>query len=1140
MLGTALAEEKDLSDSRPCGVCGTPLPPGPAGTATACVACASRPEKTVAFAPGENPAAAEAPLRLPLSAGTVFRGLRVDAVLGSGGMGVVHRARQVNLERDVALKMLWPRYASTEELVPRFQREARLLASLNHPNIVQVYDFGSDRGLLFLTLEYVDGSTLSAAIKEGKGTDLSWFLPIVADVCKGLQKIHEAGLVHRDLKPANIFITRDGIAKIGDFGLAIETQDSIKLTQSGMFVGSPHYVSPEHVNEATVDGRSDLYALGIILFEGIAGAPPFDGATATSILLQHVKETPPDLKDVAPWVPPLVATIVKKLLAKDAKDRYPTADALKIDLDRAVEQLKKPRAAAAGRPAEGAAKAERPARKTSVRPQPAPLRKAPAPSAAPAPRPTKDVRTIPWRWVAAGSVMAAVVVAVLLTWILRSPEPSPAEHPPAAPPVAAARPALPAPAASPERPKEVPPAPPVPAAPSPSPAGEKDCPHGPFLDLSRRQLERCIRSANVAALAASYCDLAGRHAKAAELRRAMARELSKVDEIFVSVVKVGHTLPLDEGLRVTDRIRRVSGQELTDATPEKAAPWLGSLLAGLKPGTALEVVVDREGKELPLELRFDDLPIEHSEILASAGLTPGEKPEPKPAAPDPAPPPPEVPAAPPAVPPPSRPPESPARLGVPDATAQKKAERTVRELFNVGVRGRADRLSLARRMMDTARTSTSEDPAIRWVLLREARDLSAEAADLETAFAAAAATAELFDTKAEALRTAAVAVAKKSATAPEDAGPLAETLVAFADQAWAAEDFEGATGLAKDAEALARTAKALSLADRAKELGADAADARRDREAARRVSPSGIPRAEDSAGNLACGRYLCFWRSRWEEGLPLLERSGDPTLKSLATKERGVASTQEAAADLGQAWWDASQRKERSTPERRRYLLRAAFWFDRSWPGTSGLQKARIVKKLDDIEAELPSRGVNLLARMDPARDSVENPWTLEGGRLVSSDAGIAKIQIPYAPPAEYDLLVTAARRSGVSSFNAGLISSGHRFVLSIDGFIENDITSIDKIDGKQGDMNETRVKEKQFVDESPRLLVFSVRRSSVSLTVNGRRILDWKGEPRRLSLSPAFNVPDERLLFLMTGTTGYEVSRLTLIPLSGPGQKLR
>src|SRR5262245_44936534 len=298
-------------------------------------------------------------IRPPLKAGASFKGLEVVEALGQGGMGVVYKARQQSLNRLVALKLLNPQLATSEEFVARFEREAKVLASLNHPNVVQVFDFGKEDGLLYLVMEHVDGPTLEEVMK--KKQDPARFLAAVRDVARGLEKVHQAGLVHRDVKPSNILIAKDGTAKISDFGLAIETEGSQKLTQSGMFVGTPHYVSPEHAQGKKVDGRSDLYSLGVILFEGYAGRPPFQAPSATALLLKHVNEPPPALYKLAPQSPRAVQEIVRKLLAKNPAARHDTAASLVRDLDRGIEELKAPKV-----PAE---------------------RKAPPPAPAPAPEP---------------------------------------------------------------------------------------------------------------------------------------------------------------------------------------------------------------------------------------------------------------------------------------------------------------------------------------------------------------------------------------------------------------------------------------------------------------------------------------------------------------------------------------------------------------------------------------------------------------------------------------------------------------------------------------------------------------------------------------------------------------------------------
>jgi predicted Ser/Thr protein kinase len=264
----------------------------------------------------------------PLLPGARFGGFEILEVLGRGGMGVVYKARQTSLDRIVALKVLAPRIAGSADFARRFDHEAKLLASLNHPNVVQVHDFGREADVPFLVMEYVDGESLEASFRKG-APDPVWLLRILRDVARGLGRVHEAGLVHRDLKPANIFIARDGAAKIGDFGLATESGSGPRLTDHGYFIGSPHYVSPEHARDAEVDARSDLYALGVILFEGFEGHPPFQSKSPTGVLAKHIEEPVPPMARA----PREAQKLVRSLLKKSPSDRPASAAQVAATLD---------------------------------------------------------------------------------------------------------------------------------------------------------------------------------------------------------------------------------------------------------------------------------------------------------------------------------------------------------------------------------------------------------------------------------------------------------------------------------------------------------------------------------------------------------------------------------------------------------------------------------------------------------------------------------------------------------------------------------------------------------------------------------------------------------------------------------------
>jgi serine/threonine-protein kinase len=1013
-------------------------------------------------------------------------------------MGVVHRARQVSLNRTVALKLLLPQFAASPEIVRRFEREAKGLASLNHPNIVHVYDFGKEGDVLFLVMELVEGPTLKALLAERKSADLAWLVALLRDVAKGLAAIHDAGLIHRDIKPANLFIARDGTPKIGDFGLAIETADTMGLTRSGVFVGTPYYVSPEHAEGKPVDRRADLYALGVVLYEGVAGRPPFTGPSPSSILMKHIKEAPVPLPTAAPGAPPVLWDIAKKLLAKNPALRYRSAADVARDLDRALEAVR-------------GVKPSRPTRKP-----------------APAPRAAPPARKIPaWAWVCGG---AAAGLAFVLAALLFGGQPPPAPPPPPAavlkdpPPPPAPPPPPPAPPARPPEPAPAEPKPNLPAPPPPPPPAHKDCPHKPLLEQSQRELARLDRVINLAALAAGYCDLKGMDREAVRVRQLMLDQQAKAEDILARVAAVGHKLPRDPVSTATDQLVTVEAQSLEALGKDASIARVGTLLAQVKPGARVEFGVARAGGPVSILLHFEEVPEEHRSLLQIAGLAPGEEVRPAPPAP------PRAPAAAPAPPPP---PPAPAvkRAAVPDSSAQKKAEKAIRELFEVAKVDRSGRGPLARTMLANALETRDAEPAEVWVLLRDAREFAAEALELETAYAALAATLDRFDVKPEGLRAATVATARKSVAAPEDEQALADALLRACERAAALEDYETVAAWAAPAEQHARRLRALPQADRAKEMAADAAEARRDRDAARKA------RTDDPAGCLAAGRYLCFWRRNWKEGLPLLAKGSDPALRDLASAEAADAAS---AEDLGAAWHEASKSRPRGSVERRQYQGRAAAWLERAAASASGLPRVKVLKRLDEVDAENPSRGTDLLRLVDPTRDSVEGAWSFEEGALVSPLARLARVQIPYAPPPEYDLVLTVARRNGESSFVVGLVGGGTRFTLTMDGWEPGNVGGIDLVDGKHSNANETTFLEKIFPDGTPRSVTVSVRRSRVTLLVEGRKLLDWRTDYRRVSLFTPFGVPDDRALFLICGQTSYRVSRATLLPVSGQGKRLR
>ena len=264
----------------------------------------------------------------------------VTGRIGRGGMGMVYRGLDEALEREVAVKTLTAVEGTLEdESRERFEVEAKAAARLQHPNIVTVFELGEERGMPFIAMELLPGADLETLLRAGDELLLVEKLEVVVQVCRGLAYAHEHGVVHRDIKPSNIRILDDGTAKIMDFGIA--KLGSTHLTKTGMMVGTIHYMSPEQVRGQVLDGRSDVFSLGVILHELLAGQRPFRGEGATDILYKIVHE-PPEVLDVdALKLDPRLATVAAKALEKDADRRYPTATALGEALQVILDEEKK-------------------------------------------------------------------------------------------------------------------------------------------------------------------------------------------------------------------------------------------------------------------------------------------------------------------------------------------------------------------------------------------------------------------------------------------------------------------------------------------------------------------------------------------------------------------------------------------------------------------------------------------------------------------------------------------------------------------------------------------------------------------------------------------------------------------------------
>jgi serine/threonine-protein kinase len=267
-------------------------------------------------------------------AGTKLGPYEVQAMIGSGGMGEVYRARDTRLDRTVAVKII-PHALSSDPLRrQRFEREARAISALQHPNICTLYDVGFQDGSDYMVMEYLEGETLAARLQKGRlSFDLT--LRYATEVADALDAAHRRGIVHRDLKPANILIDNDALLKIVDFGVAAaQTQGDTQLTKTGYVIGSPKYMAPEQILGKKVDERADIYSLGVILYEMFSGVPPYSRGDHMSVMYQHVQGKAKPPIDINKDLPLELNNLVMKCMSLDKAKRAQTMDELRLSLEK--------------------------------------------------------------------------------------------------------------------------------------------------------------------------------------------------------------------------------------------------------------------------------------------------------------------------------------------------------------------------------------------------------------------------------------------------------------------------------------------------------------------------------------------------------------------------------------------------------------------------------------------------------------------------------------------------------------------------------------------------------------------------------------------------------------------------------------
>lgn len=257
---------------------------------------------------------------------------RIIDKIGVGGMADVYRGEDTLLGRPVAIKILHANFANDDEFVSRFKREAQAAGKLNHPNIVNMYDVGFDQDLHYIIMEYVDGKTLKEYITEKGRLSIDEAVKFTIAIGEGLEHAHAMGIVHCDIKPHNVIITRTGRVKVTDFGIARAMNSTNTVMYTNSIMGSAHYLSPEQASGKTIDGSTDIYSLGVVLYEMLSGKVPFEGETPIAVALKHVREKVIPPTRYNPSIPPLLESVVLKALSKDPKDRFESISDMMSDL----------------------------------------------------------------------------------------------------------------------------------------------------------------------------------------------------------------------------------------------------------------------------------------------------------------------------------------------------------------------------------------------------------------------------------------------------------------------------------------------------------------------------------------------------------------------------------------------------------------------------------------------------------------------------------------------------------------------------------------------------------------------------------------------------------------------------------------
>jgi len=476
---------------------------------------------------------------------------------------------------------------------------------------------------------------------------------------------------------------------------------------------------------------------------------------------------------------------------------------------------------------------------------------------------------------------------------------------------------------------------------------------------------------------------------------------------------------------------------------------------------------------------------------------------------------------------------APAQEPEPSPAAQKEAEKEIRELFKAqyAKRSPADQQALARKLLESG-LETKDNPAGRYVLFREARDVAVQAGDVATALTSVDELAGAFVVDRLSLRSSVVSKVTVP-RAPEAARALAEAGLAVLQEAVDADKYELAASAVAKAESAARAAQDPHFVSQIQARAKDVGELREQYARVRAAEATLSQKPDDGPSHAEVGRFVCFFKGDWEKGLPRLVSGSDPALRDLAQKDLGKPGAPEAKVQLADAWWDVSER-ERSRLAKSRLRGRAAFWYEQALPNLTGLVRLKVEKRIQEAQASPAQEPIELLKLVDPAKDSVRGDWRFQEGGLLSPTGPFVRLQIPYAPPAEYDLRVVVERKSAPEVLVLGLVLEGAQCTVGLDGLGGTQSTL-------EGAGDRVTAPGRALKNSGTSLIVCAVRKASLAVTVDGRKVFETALDPKRPGALPAgWDVPAKNALFLGAYDCSYRFTSVLLAPVSGSGKRLR